>query len=473
MVSAYHSAIHSMCKLDSYCHLLFLGAVQLSCDDNSGVLIGYSTDSIVVQVPVNGTYDIVPIHGCTGPPLCQEDPTLCRPLIIGGKSLVISAVGSLVFFNLATPSQDPYVVSITRSCTPTNLVLVTDDEEDTSYLWVACISDSLPSLMYLSYSLSFSGDGEVISASFINQLPEVSLSESSTSFSESILLPDLCSTSGNFRLYVVHDDFIWYFPVSPGVVREFVRSDVQLENCSSVSYIEHSDASEGITIHCSSSGVVVSYSTCSEDAQYHSLAVDGIPYSCGTGSVRYRTDSIEVLGADDDDSTSLRQFDHTLGIITYGRCYGDFFTVITASGSLYIVQLAGTASGEVTKLADVCDDTSCVSPAFGSTGLLVYDVSDSALFPVSVLDACASPVVGTPYSIQRPSYVSISSTGSSTCDCTTVPVPMTTGTPTESENPPKMDENKDEKKIVALSVVIPLVCIIVAVIGVAIILYKW
>lgn len=433
------------------------------------MLIDYSAATIVIQVPsINGTYDIIPIPGLyTIPPLCRQDPTLCRPLIIEGQHLVVPAVGSLVFVNLATPSQKPYVVPITQSCHPTTLIYAIDEEDETSVLWVACMNDSSSSLVYLLFFIGNSGGD--INASFF-PLREVSLSESSTGdFSESILLPDLCSTTGVYRLYVVHASFIWHFPVTGGVVREFVRSDVQLENCSSVSYIEHSGTSDDvITIHCSS-GVVVSYSVCSESAQYHSLASgDGIPYSCGSGSgsVRYKTDSIQVLSASANNSI-LRQFDHTLGDITYGKCSGDFFAAITASGSLYGIQLDDTAAGqEATKLARVCDDTSCVRPAFGSTGgLLVYDVSDSTLFSVSVVAACVGAVIGTPHSVQRPSYVGISSTGSLTCECTTVVV-----TPTESPDPPELEEMPDTHTLTAVvvSVVVPLVILVAIITGVVI-----
>lgn len=372
-----------------------------------------------MQVMGEETSFIIDIPGHTLPGQCQLNPSRCHTLIREEgeerrRYLAISAVGNVVLVDLeGGSSQVPYVVSTSAEdrpqCDPVDLFSVIDAH--LPYLSAACEDASGSTLMYLSFFLMIEESGLVAMDLILSPVTLLSTS----GFSQTILVPNQdCSNSQDSKFFVVADSVIQSFPATGLVTREFTPR-LQLENCSVVSYVEYVGTSKNFIVHCLN-GVAVNYSTCSDLAEYHYLAVGGIPFlSSSSLTAMYRTDSIEVVLSSNGSVVSLN---HSVGEIRFGRCLGNFFAAVATNGSLYIINInTGWVSAAI---AQVCgSEGSCVLPAFSSRGFTVYDFQNSSLFSVSFVEGCEYPIVELPddTSFLLPSFISATRNGQRACEC--------------------------------------------------------
>lgn len=467
------------------------------CNDYLSVLVGSSPSGIHVKLleGENSTFTVdVPNRHLS--PLCEADPRRCHTLI-EGRFVVVPVVDGLVFVDFQVGStQVPRIVDISaHDCSPIDLFVTTFGDFDTIH--AACINTS-SSLTYLEYFYSIDNDGvlEVNDMMAFSPPPPPLSSAQGSGFSETIVVSDHCSgSSTDSKFYVVADNFIWHHPASTsgGTNSEFTRNDVRLENCTAVSFLEHTGSSDVFTIHCSN-GVAIRYSTCTESIRYFYLGQRGVPFSCSSQkNLYYRTTSVEVEQLKKDSVLPLLMvLNHTVGEIRYGKCQGDFFTAVATNGSTYVLQL--NTSG-VSYVADVCHNEgsgSCLLPSFGPTGFVAYDFSRSTLLSVTLVmvEECGEgPVVevmSDDMNFLPPllDLVSIVETRHKQCECskpttpTIISTTTTTTTTTTLDTSPSIPfettvgESGSDTAVIAGSTVGVLVVVLILIGVISAVLYK-
>lgn len=342
------------------------------------------------------------------PPQCVEHIS-CNSVAVDTEWLALPSNSSLVFINLASPDKWQ-VVPIGHDCNPTNLFF----NEGT--LWVACVksTDYSSRLTYLPYLISKAVDGLDIEYLLDpqNSAPSQVLN---SSFSRSIFIHHpSCFSHGESNLYTVADGYVWHFPLSSGADMVFTRSEIPLENCSSIAYIDSSSGTT-FTVHCNG-GVATTYDTCSGQWQYHPIREGGLYFPCSSLiETVFTDDSIRVTYTN---GTIIWHKNHSVGDILHGECKANVFNAVAVNGSLYAFVFRLGSFYLVAQ--NVCDAGSCFWPTFDSdtSRFIGIDKGNATLFSVSEVVACSFPVKDIHVnSIPYPAMIHYVSTPGHICQC--------------------------------------------------------
>lgn len=418
-----------------------------------------------------GTSFILGIPGHTFPPPCQSDPARCH-ITIMSRYLAISALRTVIIVDLeGGGSQTPIVVPLGLDCDPTDLFFVR--VADTPSIIAACEHNSSLMLQYVYIFLEMSDNTELTVQPDLVPTVTVSL-ESMSGFSQTILVPNrFCTSSGGSTFFVLADGVIWSHPATGNANTFTARSD-QLQNCTTVLYIEYTGLSGDFTIYCSNEAAI-SYSTCSERVQSHFLSQDGLPFPCPSSTVPvtvfYKTDSIRVVQVSNPSVVS--SFNHSVGGIRRGACMGNSsFAAIATNGSLYVIDISSEDVSPA--IANVCNG-SCVRPPFGAAGFPLYDVMESSIKVVSLVEECNWPIVEmlTFDGNLPPSFISAVATGTQrSCECS-VKGDTTTESPEGPMTPPGDNTTiQPDTTLMIVRVVVPSVVaavLVVVVIGIIVV----